>query len=294
MLSKTLKRFSSRTTGSQFKQALREGKPKFGYFINSGSPVVAEQMAQSRTDWLLLDAQHGPYSNHSMASMLSGIGNNQNTMSFVRVGGYNDRPTIQQALDSGANGVLLPYVRTREEVEQGVYTCLYPEPSKHAGSRSIYFPQRSSNELGLLGYTGTWNQEAVIAIQAETQECLDNIEDICQVPDLDIVLIGRNDLAMSMGLFEKYQFPDMFSSPEMNDAFDRILAACEANNKIPGIFLFGTDQVQEMLEKGFRWVCVGNDLQTMLGGVTSNAEAIREATTAAGLEWEENDSNLVA
>lgn len=105
MITKIFRKFS-RQTGQQFKEALRNGNPKFGYFINSASPVVAEQMAQSRVDWLLIDAQHGPHNYNNMASMLSGIGNNQNTMSFVRVAGHHDRGTIQQALDSGANGIL--------------------------------------------------------------------------------------------------------------------------------------------------------------------------------------------
>lgn len=293
MLSKIVRRFS-RQTGKQFKDSLRRGDPKFGYFINSSSPVVAEQMAQSRTDWLLIDAQHGPFNNNNMASMLSGIGNNQKTMSFVRVAGYNDRPTIQQALDSGAHGILLPYVKTRSEVEEGVYTCLYPEPSKHTGSRSIYFPQRSSNELGLLGYTGGNNEHVITAIQCETKECLDNIEDICQIPHLDVVFVGRNDLALSMGLFEKYQFPDMYSSPELNQALEKVINTCHANGKIPGIFLFGTEEIQTHLEKGFRLIAAGNDLHCILSTMTGNVQQIRNAVQGAGLTWDENDSNLIA
>ena len=35
--------------------------------------------------------------------------------SMVRVGGYNERPGIQQTLDLGADGVLVPYINTAEE-----------------------------------------------------------------------------------------------------------------------------------------------------------------------------------
>ena len=47
-------------TGKQFKAQLREGRPKMGLFVNSHSPTVAEQLAHSGYDWLLVDTQHGP------------------------------------------------------------------------------------------------------------------------------------------------------------------------------------------------------------------------------------------
>lgn len=95
---------------------------------------------------------------------------------------------------------------------------MYPEPSKHQGSRSIYFPQRSTNEKGLLGYVGNSNKNVITAIQVETQSCIDNIDEIMSIPELDIAFLGKNDLAMSMGLFEKYDFPHMYTSPELKEA----------------------------------------------------------------------------
>lgn len=53
--------------------------------------------------------------------------------------------------------------------------------------------------------------------------------------------MGRNDLAMSMGLFEKYEFPHMYSSKEMKEAEKHLVEIAKKYNKISGIFLFGTD-----------------------------------------------------
>ena len=116
----------------------------------------------------------------------------------MRVGGFNDRQGIQQSLDAGANGILMPYVNTRAEVDEATSCCLYPEPSKHKGLRSIYFPLRSSNEEGLVGYNGTANKNTVIAIQVETQSCIHNIDEILANPHIDIAFLGRADLSMSM------------------------------------------------------------------------------------------------
>ena len=131
------------------------------------------------------------------------------------------------------------------------------------------------------------------AIQVETQECLDNLEDIGKVKELDIIFMGRNDLAMSMGLFEKYQFPDMYSSKEMHEAEQHLLKVAKDNNKIAGIFLFGTDQVEEYLNKGFKFISIGNDLHHMLMATQKSVNELRQATKNSGLKWDETSSNMI-
>ena len=130
---------------------------------------------------------------------------------MVRVGGYDDRPGIQQALDLGADGVLIPYINTADEARQAVSCTSYPT----AGTRSVYFPQRSMNKAGLLGYAGNFNNNGIVALQVETADCIKNIAEIAAVPGVDILFLGQNDLCMSMGLYEKYKFPDMYTSPEL-------------------------------------------------------------------------------
>src|SRR5215470_19303385 len=96
-------------TGKQFKAQLREGKPKMGLFVNSASPTIVEQLAHSGYDWLLVDTQHGPMGFTELSGMLAGISNG-GAKSLVRVAGYHDRGGIQQSLDMGADGILVPYI----------------------------------------------------------------------------------------------------------------------------------------------------------------------------------------
>jgi len=176
-------------SGAEFKNQLRAGKPKMGLFLNAHSPTVAEQLAYSGYDWLLVDTQHGPMGYEKLSAMLSGISNG-GAKSMVRVGGYNDRPGIQQALDMGADGVLVPYINTAEEARQAVSCTKYPT----TGTRSVYFPQRSMNKAGLLGYAGNFNENGIIALQVETASCIENIAEIAAVPGVDILFLGQNDL----------------------------------------------------------------------------------------------------
>ena len=275
-------------SGAEFKNQLRAGTPKFGLFLNSHSPTVAEQLAHSGYDWLLVDTQHGPMGYESLSGMLAGIANG-GAKSLVRVGGYQDRPGIQQALDMGSDGVLVPYINTVEEARQAVSCCRYPT----TGTRSVYFPQRSMNRAGLLGYAGAANDNVICALQVETADCIRNIHEIAAVPGVDILFLGQNDLCMSMGLFEKYKFPEMYTSPELQDATQRLVTAARKNGVILGLFLFGTTRVGEFLEKGFPFVSVGNDLHHILTQAGAYVKDIESVSKDKGKAWSRRPSNLL-
>src|SRR5579864_1143715 len=266
-------------TGAEFKKQLRAGVPKLGLFLNSHSPTVAEQLAHSGYDWLLVDSQHGPMGFETLSAMLAGIAQG-GAKSLVRVAGYHDRAGIQQSLDTGADGVLVPYINTAAEAREAVSCCRYPT----AGTRSVYFPQRSMNKKGLLGYAGASNDNVIAALQVETADCIKNIDEIAAVPGVDMLFLGQNDLCMSMGLFEKYKFPDMYFSPELQAATDKLRAAAKKNNVILGLFLFGTSRVGEFLEKGFPFISVGNDLHhilTQAAAYVKDIEAVSKDKSAA-------------
>ncbi len=275
-------------SGAEFKKQLRSGTPKLGLFLNSHSPTVAEQLAHSGYDWLLVDTQHGPMGNETLSGMIGGVSSG-GAISLVRVGSYADRPGIQQSLDIGADGVLVPYINTAEEARAAVSCCRYPT----AGTRSVYFPQRSMNKAGLLGYAGAANDNVVVALQVETADCIRNMEEIAAVPGVDILFLGQNDLCMSMGLYEKYKFPDMYTSPELNDATNTLIAAARRHNIILGIFLFGTSRVAEFLEKGFRFVSVGNDLHHVLTQAGAYVKDVEGLGGKGGATWARRPSALI-
>jgi len=274
-------------TGAEFKRQLRAGTPKYGLFVNSHSPTVVEQLAHSGYDWMLIDTQHGPMGNEKLSAMLAGVANG-GAKSMVRVGGYADRIGIQQSLDMGADGVLIPYINTAEEARQAVSCARYPT----AGTRSVYFPQRSMNKRGLLGYAGAANDNVVVALQVETADCIKNMDEIAAVKGVDMLFLGQNDLCMSMGLYEKYKFPEMYTSPELAEATNKLVAAARKNDIILGIFLFGPLRVGEFLEKGFTFMSLGNDLHHMLTQTGAYVKELEEISKSKGKAWTRRDTAL--
>jgi 4-hydroxy-2-oxoheptanedioate aldolase len=267
-------------SGADFKSQLRAGSPKMGLFLNAHSPTVAEQLAHSGYDWLLVDTQHGPMDRVQLSATVGAIASG-GAVSMVRVGGYDDRAGIQQALDIGADGVLVPYINTAEEARQAVSCARYPT----VGTRSVYFPQRSTNKAGLLGYVGNANKNIIVALQVETASCIEHMEEIAAVPGVDILFLGQNDLSMSMGLYEKYEFPHMYTSPELGAATQKLVEQARKNNVILGLFLFGTSRVGEFLDKGFTFISIGNDLHHILTQAGAHVADLERIAGEKGKTW---------
>src|ERR1700675_1412918 len=111
-------------SGVDFKKQLRAGQPKLGLFLNAHSPTIAEQLAHSGYDWLLVDTIHGPMGFKRLSAMLAGVAGG-GAKSLVRVGGYDDRPGIQQSLDMGADGILIPYIIDADEALDQISCAKY-------------------------------------------------------------------------------------------------------------------------------------------------------------------------
>jgi len=278
---------ATKISGEEFKNQLRQGTPKFGIFVNSASPTVAAQLSHSGYDWLLVDTQHGPMDNVTLSAMINAIAVGK-AKSIVRVGGYHDRIGIQQALDLGADGILVPMVNNRQEAEQAVSSCLYPT----AGTRSVYFPQASTNEKGLLGYVPNANKNIIVALQIETADAIKNIDEILSVKGVDIAFLGQNDLCMSMGLYEKYVFPEMYTSKELNEATQKLVDHCTKHKVTLGVFLFGTARVAEFIKKGFPFISIGNDLHHLLTQVQAHVGNLENITKEAGKPWQHLPSGM--
>ena len=141
------------------------------------------------------------------------------------------------------------------------------------------------NREGLLGYAGKANENVIVALQVETADCIKNIDEIAAVKGVELLFLGQNDLCMSIGLYEKYKFPDMYFSPELAAATDKLRAAAKKNNVILGLFLFGTSRVGEFLEKGFPFISTGNDLHHLLtqtGAHVADLEKIAKEKSKMG------------
>jgi 4-hydroxy-2-oxoheptanedioate aldolase len=243
-------------------QLIRNGKPALGLWLTSGSYITTRYLAmQGCMDWLMIDGEHTALDLSTMSLLASTIADASQgkCTPFIRVAaGTVDQ--IKQALDAGAQGVLVPMVNTAQEARDIVSFSRYPPEGVRGNGGTV---PHLSYAMTRGEYTKHANREVAVAIQVETQEAVNNIDDIVAVKGLDMVFIGPNDLHISYGYDPSY----WSDAPSFQTAVQKVLSACKRANMPCGILMGSAAQVKARIAEGFTFVGFGGDTAYLLGAV---------------------------
>lgn len=247
---------------------LRRGQVCLGTCITFGDPTVTEALA-SDLDFVWIDTEHNPLSleqvqGHVMATK------GTRAAALVRVP-WNDPVLIKPVLDVGADGVIVPLIRTAEDVRRAVAACKYPPE----GVRG-YGPRRPSNYARVGGpeFIRAANAAVLPVVQIEHLDALNNLDEILAVPGLAMLVVGPNDLAASLGHPGEPRHPDVIR------AIDTVLARAGRAGIPPGLAAGGEPEVfVEWVRKGARWLSIGADFWLMQRAFSQIAERIRNHGT---------------
>lgn len=245
------------------KEKLKSGKIVTGTFVGLGHPDVTEMLSRMGFDWLLLDAEHGPLSLETMQIMMQAM-NGTKCTPIVRPP-WNDFVIIKRVLDIGAQGVLIPWVNSKEEAELAVKACKYPPE----GIRG-WGPRRAA--LFDPDYWKTANNEILISVQIETGKALQNLDEILSVEGVDACYIGPYDLSNNLG----FGIPPMWKEDKYLKAFNMVLRASEEHGKPAGMFC-NFDNIRWAIEKGFRYNTVGSGDGFLMYGAQLALERSKES-----------------
>lgn len=225
------------------------GRPLYGAWLCSGSPVVAEIMAGAGLDWLLVDMEHAPNGLESTLAQLHAVSGYPSTP-VVRVPS-GDTVTIKQVLDLGAQNLLVPMVSTAEQAREVAGAAQYPP----AGVRGVGSAlARSARWNRVDGYLADAASQVSVYVQIETAEGVGNAAAIAAEPGIDGVFVGPSDLAASMGLLGQQTHPDVVA------AMHRAFAAVRATGKPVGVNAFDPDIAKAYAAAGAAFLLVGADV----------------------------------
>src|ERR687889_49212 len=256
-------RGETRMRENRLKSIWRKGGTVVNGWLHVPSSFSAEVMAHAGWDSLTIDMQHGPVDYESLVPMLQAI-STTDTVPVVRVL-WNDPGLIMRVLDAGSYAVICPMINTREEAEAFVGACRYPPE----GYRS-FGPYRATL-YGGQDYTDHANEAVVTMAMIETQQALDNLDQILAVPGLDAVFVGPSDLGQSLG----YGPGTDRSEPEVVDAIDRILTAAREHGLVAGIFTGSPEYASRVAEKGFQFVTISSDVRLMAAAAAGTIAAFQ-------------------
>jgi 4-hydroxy-2-oxoheptanedioate aldolase len=233
------------------KRRMLAGEPAIGVTLALGSPLAGEMLSHSGFDYVMVDAQHGPWDDANALAAFHSICLGP-AVPMARVQ-QNDFYVIGRLLDRGALGIIVPMVNSAAEARAAAQAVRYPP----RGSRS-WAPYLTG--YGVAGYDTWINDEVLLAVQIETAEAAAHVEEIMAVEGVDACWIGPVDLAKTMGV--DVNTPEGAQAHEA--AILRVLAACRKTHKIPGIS--ADAEYRRWLAHGFLFVTVASDAGLMLGG----------------------------
>ncbi|KAJ5994207.1 Pyruvate/Phosphoenolpyruvate kinase-like domain-containing protein, partial [Penicillium sp. IBT 35674x] len=202
--------------------ALRGGSKPIMTFLGLPSFRTAQIVAQTGLDGIIIDCEHGHISDDSMHSSTAAIAA-MGVSPLVRLR-MTHSDLIKRALDAGAHGIVVPQINTTEEARAVVSYAKFP-PQGLRGQGSA-FPA-IAHGIDIQTYMKTANDTIITCVQIETKEGVENVDEICAVPGVDMIFIGPNDLALSVLGY----VPAKGNEPEYVSAVEKIVAAARKHGK---------------------------------------------------------------
>lgn len=252
------------------RERLRQGKPAYGTMVQAVRiPAVGQFMALAGCDFLFFDMEHGAIDLASVADMvlvtrLAGV------TPLVRV--PNDEYHLMcRPLDAGAQGIMIPRVETKAQVERIVACTMYPPVGARGCSVNKGHNDYASQDVW--DFTREANEQNLIILQIERARAVEDIGDLLSVPGVGAAIIGPNDLALSMGV----RSDDMLAALE--EPIQHVLTAALQHNVPCGIHTGNLAWLAEWQRRGMQLMCYSSDIIFLREGAASGIRALREMAT---------------
>lgn len=230
--------------GRELSKALRSGQRVYGTCVLSTAPGWPAAIASLGLDLVFIESEHTPIGRDQL-SWICHAYSARNVAPIVRIP-EPDPYRACMVLDGGAQGVIVPYVETRDQVRE-LRGAVKLRPLK---GKRLYNVLDGKEELGdeVAAYLDRFNRHSVLIVNIESASAIEALDDILAEPGLDAVLVGPHDLSINLGIPEQYDHPDFMA------AISTIISKARAAGVGAGIHFFAG------IEKEIGWAKEGANL----------------------------------
>lgn len=220
-----------------------------GSWITIGHPVVAELMASKGFDWLTIDMEHTSMDYGDIFKLVQTI-SLKGMKVFVRVG-ENDANLIKRVMDTGADGVIVPMVNSKEDAIKAVESVKYPP----LGKRGVGLSRAQGYGYKFEEYKEWLEKESTVIAQIEHIDAVNNLDEILSVDGIDGTIVGPYDLSGSLGI------PGKFDDQKVIEALDRYEKISKKMGVPMGFHIVdpNSELVNKYIKKGYEFIAVGLD-----------------------------------
>lgn len=249
---------------TSIKQRLKNHETVFGTFYKLNSPIATEMLGWAGFDFIVVDGEHSPIGYESMENIVR-TAENVDLSTVIRVPCASEEH-IFHALDSGAIGVQIPNMVSVEQFRQSVKACKYfPLGTRglSRGTRNAMFGLWNEKEKP---YVEAANEKSLVVVHIENKEMTDAVEEICQIPEIDVVFVGPADMSQSLGI------PGKAKDPRVVEIALKVIRTAEKYGKAGGVAV-GKDNMDMYIQNGARYIMYSSDAG-MFAGAVKNAASL--------------------
>lgn len=257
------------------KEKMRKG-PVFGITCYTGTASVVECIGGWGYDFVYLDLEHSTIDGLCNMERLILAARHAGVSPLVRVAGIHDSE-IRQVLEMGAEGVVVPHCRKREDVEEIIKNAKFPPFGRRGGESNVRAAGFGINGFSWAEYIKKSNEDTMVIPMDEDFEFTENIEDILSVPGIDAVNFGPVDYALSVGAQVGYKISD----ERVSSAYDKLKTECGKRGLgiMAPVVPSSVHDLESAIKKGINMLILGNDmyhLNQALKGMRAEVEKVRE------------------
>jgi len=218
-------------------------------------------------DGLWLDQEHGGMTIPQVRAA-SAFARANNMGMFVRMSTAGGYALATQNLEAGADGVMAAQIRSADDAQQFVRWCKYGPRGSRGVNSSGFDSQYTHKPLPQLVRDA--NRENFVAVQIETLEAVDAVDDIAAIDGVDHLFLGPGDMSQALGHTGEVNHAKVW------EVIDAISAACRRHGKTWGTVPAGLDYAKRCVEKGCRLLTLGNETLAVRRGVDAMKDACAE------------------
>ena len=246
----------------RLRQTLAEGRAAYGLWVTLESASVTEMAVALGLDWVVVDAEHGALDWRDIVEHLRATSRSE-TVALVRVADL-DRGLIKRALDLGADGVVIPWVETADQLRRAVAYSRYPPE----GGRGIG-AERATGWGGCLAeHTAEANDHVLVVPIIETVAAVAEVPRMCEVDGAEIFFFGPADFSASAGFRGQWEGPGVAEKIlELKDTLRRAGKHC-------GVVATGPANLADRFDQGFRMLGLGLDGGLLLRSLHESLAAV--------------------
>lgn len=234
---------------NSFKQALADGERQIGCWVGLADGYAAEIMGTAGFDWLVIDGEHAPNDIRSLRDQLIALqASDSHPVIRLPVG---ETWMVKQALDVGAQTILVPMVESAEQAAELVRACTYPPHGTRGVGAAL---ARATQYSSVSDYIPTADAQICLLVQVENRAGIAALDDVLAIDGVDGVFIGPADLAADLG------YGGNAGAPEVQAVIADALARIKAAGKAPGILGVTEQATQGYLDMGAQFLAVGIDV----------------------------------